>query len=266
MSRSEPFRQGDLFALTAASASFDASKDGSAPVQEVAPPLNALLPSQSRALNFIETALRSPMPFVVLQGAERSGKTLILTHLQQRVENECFCARNEDSARAMLVALAQGRTVFLDEAELIGMPSAVDAHTVWAAATMVATEGGKLLLAGSGSPLDWAKGVVDLQSRLRAAPCVCLPEPSEVEFVVVIDAHLRRQFLRLDAGLLEVAGLHLERRWKAAELFANALVAALGQQEGGSLERLVRQLIEQINQQGVDANPVNTLPLQLNLL
>ncbi|MDZ7627554.1 MAG: hypothetical protein U5J99_03990 [Parvularculaceae bacterium] len=85
--------------------------------------------------------------------------------------------------------------------------------------------GQRLAIAGRGAPLEWARGLRDLETRLSTAARIDLSEPDDTLIEAIVLKLLRDRQLRAGRGLAAYAAARLPRTFAAAQAFVDALDA-----------------------------------------
>lgn len=161
------------------------------------------------AQRFFDTA----EPMLCLVGPPQSGKSHLLRVLA--ADRGGVIADPLDVPET----IAEGAIIALDDAHLC------DPERLLRLLAAARSGGGRILVAGRGEAKDWAKGHLDLASRLAAASCIVLAEPDEGLLVAVIAKRFADRQLRVRPEVARFAALRLPKTFAAAAEFVNALDA-----------------------------------------
>jgi len=203
--------------------------------------------SNKDALDAAEAFMRSGHPVLCVCGPPQSGKTHIITMLAQEAGGCVVQGAKLGSVPA------SARVVAVDVVEQ------ADERALFALIDSAAIGGRKLLLAGAGAVESWAKGSIDLRTRLSAAPRIALAEPGEALLTAVIAKQLCDRQLRAGDEIARYAAPRLSKTFAAAALFVDAL-DALALEEGSPVSvRLARKVVANLSEALPDPySPVGT--------
>ncbi|MEL6370062.1 MAG: hypothetical protein AAFY84_15200 [Pseudomonadota bacterium] len=188
-------------------------------------------PANEPNLALLDAWARSSEQLLVICGAASAGKT----HLASILAHE-----RPAQWLATITTAALGREpAYAGSAEDTGHDEAHDLLTILdpvAEATPPRTllefverlrEGRRpLVLVGRGTPIEWAQGLRDLETRLEAAPRIDVSPPDEELLRGVIAKRFKDRQLDVDRKLIEYVAPRLKRTLAAANDFVEAADAA----------------------------------------
>jgi chromosomal replication initiation ATPase DnaA len=162
-----------------------------------------------------------PSGALALAGPKGSGKThLALAWALESGARQVSPAASPEDAAAIFRE-ADGR-LFIDDADSEG-----DEATLWRVLDMARSDGGAVLLVGSGPPSGWPATAPDVRSRLNSLAVARLGEPDEALMEVVLRRVCREQFIQLSDSAAEYLARRLPRTFAAAHQIAATLDAGL---------------------------------------
>jgi chromosomal replication initiation ATPase DnaA len=167
------------------------------------------------ALQWIERWPDWPAPALVLHGPARSGKSH-LAHLW-RERSGGMLVPGEALLRAAPNELAACRAVAVDDAERAPEPALLHLYNC-------CSEGGaSLLVVAREAPASWPMTLLDLASRLRAAPAVAIAAPDDALLGAVLVKHFADRQVQVAPAIIGFLVRRMERSFAAAAALAERL-------------------------------------------
>ncbi len=102
----------------------------------------------------------------------------------------------------------------------------------------------RVIFAGQGEPIEWAKDLKDMQTRLQAMPRIHITEPDEALMQEVIIKLFKDKQIDVDPEVASYAAARLQRRFSAAQYFVRAADALAAERRGPVTKPLARDAIE----------------------
>ena len=115
------------------------------------------------------------------------------------------------------------------------------------------SEGKRAALAGEGAPVEWARGLKDLETRLNAALRITLDEPDEALLRAVIAKLFADRQLRAAPSVVDYAVRHLPKTFAAGQAFVGALDAASIEKGAPIGLKLAREVVANLSEAASDA-------------
>lgn len=166
--------------------------------------------SNAAAFRLIEAWPNWPAHAVLLIGPPGSGKSHLAAIFAARTQATRISATA--LAQADLVALTAQAAVVVEDADLIGADEASLFHVFNLAQELKIA----MLLTARDKPETWGLHTADLLSRLRLCTSVELSAPDDALLEAVIVKLFFDRQLTVDAGVVGVMALHIERSFEAA--------------------------------------------------
>ena len=195
------------------------------------------------ALALGEDFLKSGALALTVTGPNGSGKSHLLHVLAQSVNGQVLNGVNLDPAEVM-----SGPFLFVDDIHRM-----VDPRTLLSLVEQGRLKNDKIILSGAGVPRDWARGLVDLETRLEAMARASLDEPDEVLLKSVIMQLFKERQLRTSEGVAAYAAPRLPRTFAAASDFVEAAGAASLAAGRPITLALARNVIDNLSEAGQKA-------------
>lgn len=181
--------------------------------------------SNEAALKTLDAWRASGEFALAISGPEGSGKT----HLLNILKSEC------------------GWDVsVIDDADAAG-----GAHLLLAEFERARETGSRIAIAGRGDPAEWAAGLIDLRTRLAAAPRIALAEPDEELLRAVMTKMFADRQLRAPEQIAGYAAPRIEKTFAAAERFVAALDALSIEKGAGISVKLAREALANLSEDGL---------------
>lgn len=179
-------------------------------------------PGNAADLATLDAWLASDEPFLVICGSPSAGKTHLASIAADSLGARFISISDGDGADealgAMRAAAADAAPLVIDRVERLARPELLlEALQQWR------RNGGRLALVGRGEPEAWAGGVVDLATRLGAAPRLVMSEPDEDLIRRVMEKLFADRQVEASPKIIEFAARRLPRRLAAASAFVEAI-------------------------------------------
>lgn len=188
--------------------------------------------SNQAALAAVSAWPNWPDSALIVVGPAGSGKTHLASVWATRAGARVVAA--SDLAERDVPALLASGALAIDDADRLGAREAALFHLLNAAREA----GASVLLTAAAPPDAWGVETPDLLSRLRLAPSVALEAPDEALMrAALVKLFVERQ-LMVDAGVVELLALHLDRSLAAAR----EAVAALDAKSLSERRRITRAM------------------------
>lgn len=182
-------------------------------------------PGNGADITTLDAWLGSDEPFLVICGAPSAGKTH-LASIAAEALGALLIDLREDGGTALAALARDGQNnsaapLVIDGADGFDRPDVlIEVLQRWR------RNSGRLALVGRGAPEEWAGGVVDLATRLGAAPRLCVSTPDEALIRKVMEKLFVDRQLTVGEKVVEYASRRLPRRLAAVAAFVDAIDAA----------------------------------------
>lgn len=178
-------------------------------------------PGNAEAVAWLDRWPEWPGPALVVHGPPGCGKT----HLAQvwRARSGAVVAESDNLGRADLPALiAPAAAVVVDDADgIAGWPERERA--LFHLHNLARDAGGHLLVLARHAPAQWAVGLPDLRSRLRAAPAVGVAAPDDALLAAVLVKLFADRQLKPGVEVIAYLLTRMERSLDAARRTVEAI-------------------------------------------
>lgn len=186
--------------------------------------------SNATALAMLDAWMRSGEPLLAICGPPGSGKS----HLLQMLVRE--------------TAAAGANVIAVDDVGVVAAPG-----DILSLVERARSEGKRAALAGEGAPVEWARGLKDLETRLNAALRITLDEPDEALLRAVIAKLFADRQLRAAPSVVDYAVRHLPKTFAAGQAFVGALDAASIEKGAPIGLKLAREVVANLSEAASDA-------------
>ncbi|MBY0420775.1 MAG: hypothetical protein K2Q06_00625 [Parvularculaceae bacterium] len=186
------------------------------PARQLALPFSAFAPAYAR--DHFAPPARGPSP-LALADAFAGGTARALTVTGPPGSGKTYLGR---IALAAVARCDPSEPLFADALERCDDPDLL--LTLLEAS---ARGGPRLVLAGRGEPRSWARGLVDLETRLEALPRVALDDPDDSQMQAVLARAFADRQLRAPHSVVAFAAKRLPPRFSALHGFVDAIEEAV---------------------------------------
>lgn len=173
--------------------------------------------ANATALRMIEGWPAWPDDVLLLVGPRGAGKSHLAAIWAARAAADVSFGRALEGRD--IAALAGRPSLVIEAADEIGASEATLFHLL----NLARQQGTSLLLTARRKPDLWGLATADLLSRLRLAPLAELGPPDEALLKAVLDKLFRDRQLLVDAAVLDLIALHIDRSLDMARNFVDRL-------------------------------------------
>ncbi|MEM9706446.1 MAG: hypothetical protein AAF850_10275 [Pseudomonadota bacterium] len=185
--------------------------------------------SNEDALVFLDEWAKSSEPTLVVYGPSGSGKSHLLSILADEWAGPAVFDPGDAGAGALLI---------VEDADHLEDPG-----VILRAIDQCRRSNGRVAIAGRGDPYLWARGLVDLETRLAAAPRLVLSDPTEALMQRVLQKLFSDRQIVVTEAFCAYACALLPRTFKAAARFVEAMETELGAGSGRLSKALASRVI-----------------------
>jgi chromosomal replication initiation ATPase DnaA len=200
--------------------------------------------SNVSALKMLDDWARAGEQRLVICGPASAGKTHLARIAAEQIGARAISAYNLDPETTTASAIA----LVIDDVEQCGSP-----RDLLAAIESVSAAGGRLILVGRGAPVEWARGLKDLETRLNAATRIALEEPDEALLKAVMMKLFSDRQLCVSEEVVVYAAARLPKTLAAAEAFVAGMDAASLEAGKGVGRVLAREVVANLSEAPADA-------------
>ncbi|MEE2692679.1 MAG: hypothetical protein VX640_14180 [Pseudomonadota bacterium] len=195
-------------------------------------------PSNRSALAVIDAFAGSPEPALAITGPAASGKTH-LAHILAAAAGVSV----RDGFSVADSPVREGAFIVLDNIDARAAPPDLLVFI-----ETCRERGAKIALAGQGEPRSWAKGLIDLETRLAAMVRADLKEPDEELLRAVLLKGFEDKRLRVPAAVIDYAAPRMPRTFAAARAFIELSERELLETAGNISIPLARKVLGNLSE------------------
>lgn len=178
------------------------------------------------AITTIDSWMQSSQLQLILCGGPAAGKTHLASIISIEMNGTWWmdverAVEGAGSDGAHSGALGSGGDVLIvDDAHLIDDP-----QLLFRLIEASKERNQRLVLVGRGQPIEWARALKDLETRLEAMPRIHVPEPDEALLLAVVEKLFADRQLKVSPAVCKFAVPRLPRTFEAARAFVRAAEA-----------------------------------------
>ena len=195
--------------------------------------------SNRAALETADAWAMSTESRLVICGPAGSGKS----HLAAIVAGSVSTEELNETHPNGLTRLENGRIEVFDNVHQVR-----DAKELLADIEQGESRNRRVVLVGRGQPVEWARDLRDLKTRIEAMPRICLQEPDEPLLQAVLHKLFADRQLRIDPAIVDYACPRLPRTFAAAQAFVIAVDAEVARSKAPITKFLAGNVINNLSE------------------